>query len=147
VCCTTLLIGYAVIHSKRGALFPQYTHCEQEEIIELRKQKVRVYGQEEKVELVYSGDSTLQGLLDVPQKFNDFLRDVQFSSSESEQATSCHPVLQVIDLDFLFTAEILLLEMTYLDGEVCKAVARGHVHLEELVTHGHMFSNRWGGEE
>ena len=130
--------GYAIVHSRRGALFPQYANCEQEEIIDLRKQKVRVYGEEHTVELVYSGDSTLQGLLQVPDKLNDYLREVQFSDS-----MSCHPVLQDINLDFMFTAEILILEMTYLDGEVDKATSRGHVHLQELITHGSMFNNRY----
>lgn len=51
-------------------------------------------------------------------------------------------MLHSLDLDFLFTADILLLEMTYLDGAVDKAVQRGHVHLEEFVAHGHMFGNR-----
>ena len=46
----------------------------------MRKQKVRVYGQEETVELVYSGDSTLQGLLAVPELFNDYLRTMQFAA-------------------------------------------------------------------
>jgi hypothetical protein len=101
-----------------------------------------VYGQEEIVELVYSGDSTFQGLLDVPQQLNDYLRDMQFSA-EKDEKHMCHPVLQTINLDFLFSAEVLIMEMTYLDGEVDKAVSRGHVHLQEFVTHGHMFNNRY----
>lgn len=134
--------GYAVVSSRRGALFPQYAGCDREEIIELRKQKVRVYGEDDVVELVYSGDSTLQGLLAVPEKLNDFLRAAQFSGDGDNSAVPCHPVLQSINLDFVCTAELLIMEMTYLDGEADLAASRGHVHLQDLVTHAHMFSNR-----
>jgi hypothetical protein len=133
--------GYAVIHSKRGALFPQYANCELQEIVELRKQKVRVHGQELTVELVYSGDTTMQGLLDVPQQFNDYLRDTDRQFSVDSTAGS-HSLLQSLNLDFVFTAEILIMEMTYLDGEVAKAVDRGHLHLQQLLEHGGMFGNR-----
>lgn len=151
------------------------------------------------MELVYSGDSTLQGLLDVPEIFNDYLRTHTMavsmgmtmpvtvnvptsipmmpfavegtglggltttstssssgssssgrSSSSSSSSSGCggsggngvHPVLHSLNLDFLFTAEVLILEMTYLDGPVDKAVSRGHVHLDEFLAQGHMFSNR-----
>jgi len=141
--------GYAIVHSRRGAVFPQYATCGQEEIIELRKQKVRVYGEENTVELVYTGDSTLQGLMEVPEKFNDYLRKAQFSGDNTTDedgggggGVNCHPVLQTINLDFMFTAELVIMEMTYLDGEVGKAASRGHIHLQDLLTNGHMFNNR-----
>lgn len=139
--------GYAVIHSRRGSLFPQYANCTQEEIIELRKQKVRVHGEENTVEVVYTGDSTMQGLIDVPEKFNDYLRKAQFSGDNDNDGggggcVSCHPVLQTINLDFMFTAEMLIMEMTYLDGDGDKAGSRGHIHLQDLLTNGHMFNNR-----
>lgn len=143
--------GYAVIHSRRGSLFPQYANCSQEEIIELRKRKIRVHGEENVVEVVYTGDSTMQGLLDVPEKFNDYLRNSQFSGDNGHDdddgdggagAFKCHPVLQTLNLDFMFTAEMVIMEMTYLDGDVDKGASRGHIHLQDLLTNGHMFNNR-----
>ena len=133
--------GYAVIYSRKGGLFPQYANCEKEEIIELRKQKVRIYEQEDTVELVYSGDTTLHGLLNLPEKFNHFLSTSEFST-DGNQSAACHPVLHSVNLDFIFTADILLLEMTYLDGDVEKASSRGHIHLQDLITNGPMFQNK-----
>ena len=62
--------------------------------------------------------------------------------ASSGSSPRVHPVLQSLSLDFLFTAEVLVLEMTYLDGPVDKAVSRGHVHLAEFLAEGHMFNNR-----
>lgn len=42
---------------------------------------------------------------------------------------------------FVFKAPILIMEVTYLDGKVEKAVDRGHIHLEDVLEHAHLFQN------
>jgi ribonuclease Z len=42
---------------------------------------------------------------------------------------------------FIFTAPVLILEATYLDGESSKAKERGHIHLDEIIEHAHLFQN------
>jgi ribonuclease Z len=46
------------------------------------------------------------------------------------------------DLSFVFTAEILLIEMTYLDGDRQKVAKHCHVHLDDFIEHIDMFRNR-----
>ena len=80
---------------------------------------------------MYTGDSTLGGLLSIPEDFNNYLARI-----------TAPTVLQHIELDFLFKAEILVMELTYLDGDSSKAYDRGHVHLEDVITHSHMLCNK-----
>ena len=46
------------------------------------------------------------------------------------------------DLRFVLEAELLLMEMTYLDGDLVRAGSYGHVHLDEFVAAHDMFRNR-----
>jgi hypothetical protein len=46
------------------------------------------------------------------------------------------------DLSFVFTAEILLIEMTYLDGDRQKVAKHCHVHLDDFIEHIDLFRNR-----
>ena len=46
------------------------------------------------------------------------------------------------DFSFVLEAEILLVEMTYLDGDQTRAVTYGHVHLDEFVAAHELFKNR-----
>jgi uncharacterized membrane protein YgcG len=45
------------------------------------------------------------------------------------------------ELEFLFTVPILIIEMTYLDGERSKASLRGHIHLDDFLENEHLFQN------
>ena len=45
------------------------------------------------------------------------------------------------ELQFLFTVPILVMEMTYLDGDKHKAKLRGHVHLDDFLENQHLFRN------
>lgn len=45
-------------------------------------------------------------------------------------------------LDFIFNCQILLIEMTYLDGEIDKALKWGHIHLDQFVNASHLFNNQ-----
>ena len=42
---------------------------------------------------------------------------------------------------FLFTCPLLILEATYLDGAVSKAVDRGHIHIQDIASNAELFQN------
>jgi ribonuclease Z len=46
------------------------------------------------------------------------------------------------DFDFVLRAEILLIEMTYLDGEPSRALKYGHIHLQDFLDNYQLFRNR-----
>lgn len=58
---------------------------------------------------MYTGDTTLSGL-------------TQYDSSA-----------------FIFRARTLIIEVTYLDGEMSKAEKYGHIHVEDIVQNAHLF--------
>ena len=37
----------------------------------------------------------------------------------------------------------MIIELTYLDGDVSKAYERGHVHIEDIINHIHLFQNTY----
>jgi ribonuclease Z len=43
---------------------------------------------------------------------------------------------------FVLEAPILILELTYLDGDKSKAIDRGHIHLDDIVQNSEMFKNQ-----
>ena len=45
-------------------------------------------------------------------------------------------------LEFIFTVPVLIVEMTYLDGDRTKATDRGHIHLDDFLEHEHLFQNQ-----
>lgn len=45
-------------------------------------------------------------------------------------------------LEFIFTVPVLVVEMTYLDGDRSKATDRGHIHLDDFLEHEHLFQNQ-----
>lgn len=49
--------------------------------------------------------------------------------------------LLVPGLEFIFTVPILIMEMTYLDGDRTKAALRGHIHLDDFLENEHLFRN------
>jgi ribonuclease BN (tRNA processing enzyme) len=67
---------------------------------------------------VYTGDTT----------FNGFLRaNAAFQRTYASGS--------------LLRARTLIIEATYLDGEVCKAADRGHVHLLDIAEHAGLFEH------
>ena len=103
--------GYALYKRTRSkALLPEYTH-RKHEIEELRRQGLQVYAETsaETLELVYTGDTTFDGLLDERNRF-------------------------------IFSAQILIMELTYLDGERSRAVDRGHVCIDDVIEHAQLFT-------
>ena len=45
-------------------------------------------------------------------------------------------------LNFIFNAEVLIMECTYMDGLREKALKYSHVHIYDIVSHSHMFRNK-----
>ena len=45
-------------------------------------------------------------------------------------------------LEFIFTSEILVIELTYLDGIISKAHKWGHIHLDEIIENSEKFHNQ-----
>ncbi|CAM9472864.1 unnamed protein product, partial [Ectocarpus fasciculatus] len=45
-------------------------------------------------------------------------------------------------LEFIFSVPVLVVEMTYLDGDRSKATDRGHIHLDDFLEHEHLFQNQ-----
>ena len=41
---------------------------------------------------------------------------------------------------FIFTAQILIMELTYLDGDKSRAIDRGHVHISDIVDNAPLFA-------
>ena len=104
--------GYALYRRTNGGLLPEYAHLPGKEIGELRKMGVVVTSDTiETLELVYTGDTVFEGLIQ-----------------------PC--------AEFIFEAPILIMELTYLDGERQRAIDRGHIHLQDVVENCHKFNNQ-----
>ena len=104
--------GYALYKRTNGSLLPQYTHLSGREIGELKKTGVVITSDDiESLELVYTGDTVFEGLI---------------------QPCS----------EFIFNSPILIMELTYLDGERQKSIDRGHIHLQDVVENAHRFNNQ-----
>lgn len=108
--------GYAVysIVETKGKLLPEYKGLSGSEIGELKRNGTEIaspttFG--ENLDLIYSGDTTFQGLLDCPQ-------------------------LSPADL---FSADIVIMECTYLDGPYERAMEWDHVHIDDIVNHASLF--------
>ena len=103
--------GYALYKKNAGGLLSEYSHLSGREIGEVKKSGVRITAEEtESLELVYTGDTVIEGLL---QQCNEFI----------------------------FHSPILIMELTYLDGDRKKATDRGHIHIQDIVENTHRFKN------
>lgn len=104
--------GYALYKRTNGSLLPLFHNLPGKEIGELRRRGVKITSEDtETLELVYTGDTIFQGLM---QECNMFI----------------------------FEAPILIMELTYLDGDKQKSIDRGHVHLDDVVGNTSLFRNQ-----
>lgn len=108
--------GYAVysIKTTKGKLLEEYRSLSGREIGELKKSGVEVTSpaeHSEHLDLVYSGDTIFEGLLNCPQ----------------------------ISAKDLFKADILIMECTYLDGPYDRAMQWEHVHIDDIVNNISIF--------
>ncbi len=107
--------GYAVfstIEKEPAVVLEEYKHLSRDQRRELKQQGIsveRAATTEEILDLVYTGDTTFNGLL-APHNA------------------------------FIFNASMLIMECTYLDGDVQKAVDWQHVHLQDIIDHAGRFS-------
>jgi hypothetical protein len=103
--------GYALYTISAPKLLPEYQCLHPKEIGELKKSGIPIFGPaEEHLDMVYTGDTTFQGLL---------------RPSNS----------------FIFHAPVLIMELTYLDRDVSKALQHGHVHIQDIIDNEHVFFN------
>jgi ribonuclease Z len=104
--------GYALYKRSNGSLLPQFHNLPGKEIGDLRRKGVKISsGDTETLELVYTGDTIFNGLMQ-----------------------DCNM--------FIFNAPILIMELTYLDGDKQKSIDRGHVHLDDVVENMSVFNNQ-----
>lgn len=103
--------GYGIIHRRVGGLLPEYQRLSQKELAALRQGGAELNVVTENIEVVYTGDTVLEGLL-------------------------------LPDFSFVREAELLIMELTYLDGDPAKATTYGHIHLDDFVATYDMFQNR-----
>jgi ribonuclease Z len=104
--------GYALYKKKRGGLLKQYSTLSGREIGELRKSGERLN--------------------------EDDTESLEFVYTGD---TVFEGLLQPCN-HFIFSAAILVLEVTYLDGDRQKAIDRGHIHLADIVENAHLFQNQ-----
>jgi ribonuclease Z len=103
--------GYALFSRSKGGLLPEYRHKRGAEIRALKQQGHTIVGPPvETLEVVYTGDTTFEGLL----------RN-----------------------NFVFSAPMLIMELTYLDGDSTAAVKYTHVHISDIVNNWEMFQNQF----
>ena len=101
--------GYFIVHSY-DKLFPQYAGLDGTSLRRLRKNGIVINEKIETYELAYTGDTTIEALLDP-------------------------------SMEFLFRIPILLIEMTYIDGDRSKAREWGHIHIDDFIEHIELFQN------
>lgn len=102
--------GYAIIQATMQ-LLPQYETLSTQEINDVKRSGACVTGLHENIEIVYTGDTTFDGLLSPENRF-------------------------------IFNASVLIIELTYLDGDEEKAVTTGHIHLNDIIRHADIFKNQ-----
>ena len=109
--------GYAVystIITQKPQLLEKYANLTGQEKGALKKRGIQITSAEvveENLDLVYTGDTTFNGLL-------------------------------TPDNAFIFGADIIILECTYLDGPQEKAMEWQHIHLKDIEDHADLFRNK-----
>jgi ribonuclease Z len=104
--------GYALYKRSNGSLLPQFHNLPGKEIGELKRNGVKITS--DNVE-------TLELV---------YTGDTIFSG-----------LIQECNM-FIFDAPILIMELTYLDGDKQKSIDRGHVHLDDVVDNMSIFNNQ-----
>jgi hypothetical protein len=110
----TFSLGYCISRRFRGRLKEEFVGRSPSAIRDLKAEGHSITEEDRYVpELVYTGDTTFNGLLKP-------------------------------ELSFVFDAELLIIESTYLDGDTQqKAADRGHIHLRDIVSNLAMFKNKY----
>ena len=103
--------GYALYKKSRGGLLKQYSNLSSQEIGELRRSGTK---------LTHEDTESLEFVYTGDTVFEGLMQP-------------CN--------QFIFSAAILVLELTYLDGDRTKAVDRGHIHLMDVVENSNLFKN------
>jgi ribonuclease Z len=104
--------GYAIVHCQPGGLLEPYIGATHQQLANLRQQHINIHAAVKETVEVVYTGDTIFSALLAPA------------------------------LSFVFTAEILLMEMTYLDGDRAKAAKYGHIHLDDFIEHAALFQNQ-----
>ena len=104
--------GYALYKRRTGSLLEEYLNVPSNEIRELKRNGVQI---------TYGNTESLELV---------YTGDTVFEA------------LMLPCNKFIFESSILILELTYLDGDKTKAIDRGHIHLDDIVHNCEMFKNQ-----
>jgi ribonuclease BN (tRNA processing enzyme) len=103
--------GYAIYCKVKGKILAEYDNCDSTEFKLLNKSGVKFRENDTEVIQLVYTGDTIFDALLLPVN------------------------------SFIFQAPILIMELTYLDGERNKAIDRGHIHLEDIIEHYNLFKN------
>lgn len=104
--------GYALYKRRTGSLLEQYFNIPSTEIRELKRRGIQVTCEDTETLELVYTGDTVFEALMLP----------------------CNT--------FVFESPILILELTYLDGDKSKATDRGHIHLDDIVQNSEIFKNQ-----
>ncbi|KAF1794288.1 Metallo-beta-lactamase [Phytophthora cactorum] len=106
-------LGY-ILYEKKNRLKPEYRHLPGVEIATLKRAGQEITSAELTPEIAYTGDTTIEA----------------FTTAANDERTK--DLLQV---------KVLITEATYADSKMTiqDAVARGHMHLDQLAVHENLF--------
>lgn len=104
--------GYALYKKTAGTLLEQYLNIPSKEISELKRRGVKITHEDSESLELVYTGDTIFEGLTLPAN------------------------------KFIFESPILILELTYLDGDKSKAIDRGHIHLDDIVQNSQEFRNQ-----
>lgn len=103
--------GYALYSKQKGKLLPEYQTMTSAELKAIRKSGV---------DITAPGFEKLELVYTGDTKFSALLRP---------------------ENQFVFQSPILIMELTYLNGDYQKALQWEHVHIQDIISNHHLFSN------
>ncbi len=139
-------LAYVIVSRTAAGVKEEYQHLDKEEMRKLIKSGVSVKAEPtEKIEIAYTGDTCANGLILHHPSCND-----EAEGGLSSSLSSC--CSNNSNIGQLFQAELLLCELTYLDSseneeQRCKAVERGHIHINDLERIFSSHINTWDDDD
>lgn len=104
--------GYAIVKKVYGKILAQYQHLSGPEIGELKRSGVQVRGEDTEAVEVVYTGDTVFEALLLPENV------------------------------FVFSSPVLIMELTYLDGDKERATGHGHVHIADVIENAAVFQNQ-----
>ena len=140
-------LAYIIGSRIMSGLKAEYQHLNMDEIRHLVKSGTSIKADPiEKIEIAYTGDTCAYGLIKQQSPPTSIVvnapeRAKGFASSSSDR-----------DIGQLFRAELLLCELTFLDSsegveQQCRAIERGHIHINDIERIFSSHISTWWDEE